>query len=583
MVLIRTQPKRAREMRAMLDLAEPRSVAPHSRPLREPVLGAGALAAFDDVAALAANVCATPISLLTFFDSQHVWSTSELDDQTRAELSLLTAALNGTKTLLIADTRDDARFASSPLVTGEAGIRFCAGVPLVSRDGVVVGTLAVFDRMPRELSAETVHGLESLARQAIAQLDLRRTAEALEQSERRFRSIIEEANEAYISFAEDGVIREWNREAEKLLGWSRYDIIGSSVRETVVPADLWQRVVAALAEGHDRDDAPLVVTRVDGTAMTKAGIEIPVEFTFLPLKIGGETRVNVLLHDISERRGVAVKRERLLETEQAAGVELTRVAVDREALLKTEQEAGVELTTQNEHLRALDALKDQFVSVVSHELRTPLTAIRGYLEILLGEEPGPLNEEQRRFLGIADFSSEQLLRVVGDLLLIGKVEAGHLGLELADVDLAGVIERCVLAAEPAAAANKVSLTLTVQELPAVTADLGRISQAVGNIISNAIKFTHDGRVDIVLHREKACAVIEITDTGPGIPAAEIAYLFVPFFRASTATREAIPGTGLGLSIAKEIVAAHGGDISVASKEGSGTSFRMELPIKEVAP
>ena len=120
------------------------------------------------------------------------------------------------------------------------------------------------------------------------------------------------------SFA-NGVIREWNRKAEHLLGWTRDEIIGSSVRETVVPADLWQRVVAALAEGNDGDETPLVATRVDGTATTKSGLDLPVEFTFLPLKVGGERRVNVLLHDISVRRGVAVKRERLLKTEQAAG------------------------------------------------------------------------------------------------------------------------------------------------------------------------------------------------------------------------------------------------------------------------
>jgi signal transduction histidine kinase len=106
---------------------------------------------------------------------------------------------------------------------------------------------------------------------------------------------------------------------------------------------------------------------------------------------------------------------------------------------------------------------------------------------------------------------------------------------------------------------------------------GRLNQAVGNIISNAIKFTQDGQIDVRLRKKPAGAVIEIVDTGTGIPASEIDHLFVPFFRASTATREAIPGTGLGLSITKEIIEAHGGSISVRSDEGSGTAFRVELP------
>jgi signal transduction histidine kinase len=271
--------------------------------------------------------------------------------------------------------------------------------------------------------------------------------------------------------------------------------------------------------------------------------------------------VNVLLHDISARRRIAVKRERLL---------------------KTEQDAGVELTSQNERLRELDALKDQFISVVSHELRTPLTAIRGYLEIVLGEEPGPLNDEQRRFLEIADFSSEQLLRVVGDLLLIGNVEAGHLALEIGEVDLTGMIEACIVAAKPDADAKNISLRLASCELPFVAADRGRLTQALGNIISNAIKFTAEGSVHVTVHDEDGRAVIEVTDTGTGVPEAELDHLFVPFFRASTATRQAIPGTGLGLSIAKEIVEAHGGTIAVESEEGVGTTFLVELPARTPA-
>lgn len=488
--------------------------------------------------------------------------------------------------LVVNDAAQDERFTSNTLVTGEAQACFYGGVPLLTADGHKIGALCVLDRTPRSLSGEHAQALRVLARQAVAHLEFRRTKRVHEQSERRFRSIIEEANEAYISFAANGVIREWNREAEHLLGWTREEIIGSSVRETVVPADLWQRVVAALAErddGGDHDGTPLVATRVDGNAMTKSGSDLPVEFTFLPLEVGDETLINVLLHDISARRRVAAKRERLLEAEQAAGVELTRVGVDRERLLRSEKAAGLELTSQNEMLRELDALKDQFVSVVSHELRTPLTAIRGYLEIVLGEEPGPLNEEQKRFLEIADSSSEQLMRVVGDLLLIGKAEAGYLELDIAEFDVGAMLMDCIVGAKPSADAKQIDLRLKVMEMPLLSADRGRLSQALGNIISNAIKFTEDGRVDVCLRSEEGLAIIEVTDTGAGVPNAEVEHLFVPFFRSSTSTHQAIPGTGLGLSIAKEIVEAHGGSISVESAEGCGTSFRVKLPTNGVEP
>jgi PAS domain S-box-containing protein len=247
------------------------------------------------------------------------------------------------------------------------------------------------------------------------------------------------------------------------------------------------------------------------------------------------------------------------------------------ARVKAARDTSLELAKQNEQLRVLDALKDQFVSVVSHELRTPLTAIRGYLEIVLGGEPGPLTEEQKRFLEIAGQSSEQLLRVVGDLLLIGKLEAGHLALEIGEVDLGALLDRCIAAAQPSADAKQIGLWLRHTPVPPVAGDPGRLAQALGNVISNGIKFTTDGQVEVRLYAQADRAVIEVLDSGAGVPANEVSHLFVPFYRASTATRQAIPGTGLGLSIAKEIIEAHGGTISLETKVGSGTSVRVELP------
>jgi len=291
--------------------------------------------------------------------------------------------------------------------------------------------------------------------------------------------------------------------------------------------------------------------------------------------VGESTHINVLLHDISARTQVAIKRERLLRAEISRGRE---VGAKGARLLAIEQQAGIALTSQNERLHALDALRNQFISVVSHELRTPLSAIRGYLEIVLGEEPGSLNEEQRKFLRIADASSEQLLRVVGDLLLIGKTDSGQFVLVIGEIDLRSMLEACLVRAQPAAEAKHIDLRLTSGEVPPFAGDSDRLSQALDNIISNAVKFTREGDVDVRLHLETDRAVIEVVDTGTGVPQAEVENLFVPFFRASNATRQAIPGTGLGLSIAKGIIEAHGGSISVESKLGSGSSFRVELPM-----
>ena len=252
--------------------------------------------------------------------------------------------------------------------------------------------------------------------------------------------------------------------------------------------------------------------------------------------------------------------------------ERTAIEQEREQLLARERE-------QVERLRELDRLKDAFVASVSHELRTPLTSIRGYLELVLDGEGGELTADQERFLQVVDRNAERLLRLVGDLLFVAQVDAGTIALELSGVDLVELAEESVTAARPAAATKGVDLILTAEGLPTIAGDRARLAQLLDNLISNAVKFTPaGGRVDLRVFADDGKAVVEVHDTGIGIPASEQVRLFERFFRASSATEQAIQGTGLGLSIAKAISEAHGGTIAVASEEGEGTTFRVELPL-----
>lgn len=238
------------------------------------------------------------------------------------------------------------------------------------------------------------------------------------------------------------------------------------------------------------------------------------------------------------------------------------------------------LAEQNERLRQLDALKDQLVAVVSHELRTPLTSILGYLE-LVRDDATELSDEHRGFLEIVDRNARRLLNLVGDLLFVARIDAGEL--ELAEVDLAALVAECVEAQAPRTETADVELELNAAGSPAVRGDRTRLAQLVDNLVSNAVKFTKQGgRVAIGVREENGRAVIEVADNGIGIPADEQGRLFDRFFRSSTATAEAIQGSGLGLTIAKAIVDAHGGDISMQSEEGVGTTFRVELPLVSAA-
>jgi len=237
-----------------------------------------------------------------------------------------------------------------------------------------------------------------------------------------------------------------------------------------------------------------------------------------------------------------------------------------------------ELSAQNERLRKLDRLKDEFIAAVTHELRTPLTSIIGYTELL--EEEGADSPNTGRFAEVIGRNAEQLLRLVGDLLFLSRTRSGRLALEYRATNLAEAAAEAVAEARPEAQLKNIDLTLTVATVPLFAADTTRIGQLLGSLVSNAVKFTgNGGRIDVTTGEEDGQAIVTVTDTGPGIPAADQGRVFERFYRTATATRQEIPGTGLGLAIAKAIVEAHNGSITVDSAEGLGSTFTVRLPLR----
>ena len=233
---------------------------------------------------------------------------------------------------------------------------------------------------------------------------------------------------------------------------------------------------------------------------------------------------------------------------------------------------------QNEELRELDRLKDEFVALVSHELRTPLTSIRGYLELVLDDDSGQLTDEQRQFLNVVERNSDRLQRLVGDLLFVAQVDAGQLSLELDHLDAVEVGAEAVEAARPAADQKGLELRLGGDEQAELIGDRARLAQLVDNLVSNAIKFTPaGGHVDVAVRSGEGKVTIEVSDSGMGISTVERERLFQRFYRTPSATSQAIPGTGLGLAISKAIVDAHEGTIELESTPGRGTTFRITIP------
>ena len=227
-------------------------------------------------------------------------------------------------------------------------------------------------------------------------------------------------------------------------------------------------------------------------------------------------------------------------------------------------------------LRELDELKSEFVSMVSHELRTPLTSILGYVDALLDEEPGPLNDEQREYADAVDRNAKRLQALVEDLLTLSRLDAGRLQLELVPVELGPVVASVCRDLGQRAAAKDVTLTADTPAGLVVDGDADRLAQIVINLVSNAVKFTPSGRgVHVDVRRDDDDIVVEVRDEGIGIPTDELPHLFERFFRAHGAGT--IEGTGLGLAITAELVDLHGGTITVASVDGEGSTFTVRFP------
>jgi signal transduction histidine kinase len=225
----------------------------------------------------------------------------------------------------------------------------------------------------------------------------------------------------------------------------------------------------------------------------------------------------------------------------------------------------------------LERLRDAFVGAVSHELRTPLTSISGFLE-MLGDEEEQLSQSGRTYLSVIRRGTSRLQRIVEDLLLVAQIEANRLELEPEPTDLGELATAAVAAALPAAAEKGIDLQLDVDGNLPLEADAGRLRQVLDSLVSNALKFTPGGGSVTVSASNSGDALrVEVADTGIGIPQDEVGQLFSRFYRASTATRRAIPGTGLGLVIARAIVEGHAGTISLESQDGEGTRVTVSFP------
>jgi signal transduction histidine kinase len=265
--------------------------------------------------------------------------------------------------------------------------------------------------------------------------------------------------------------------------------------------------------------------------------------------------------------------ERLAETER---LPLKRIPA---ADLPTEAHAVAErINTRLDALASAEKEQQQFIADVSHELRTPLTVLRGTLEVALEEDRAA--EEYREAIGNALLEIRHLTRLSQNLLFLARGQSGRITLSFANLDLSKFLSDWIRDIMPAAEDRELTLQLDLPGAPVrVFADADRLQQVVHNLLENAMRYTQPGgEIRVSLSAQPGEARIQVSDTGVGIPAADLPFVFERFFRSDRARRAYSGGSGLGLSIVRWIVEAHKGTVEVASVLDRGTTFTVRLPL-----
>jgi PAS domain S-box-containing protein len=391
------------------------------------------------------------------------------------------------------------------------------------------------------VDVDTVAAPITVAGQLVGHFAIYNDISELQRQRRYYESLLDASPAAIVTTDLEQIITSWNPGAERLFGYTPVEAIGRNLDELITNADL-------LAEALDinrRVEGGEQVHSV-GRRARKDGSLVDVQLAGTPIAVGEQKLGYFAIYsDISELQ----KRTR-------------------------------ELADQSRQLEFASAHKSQFLANMSHELRTPLNAIIGFSDVLHEQMFGELNERQLDYVDDIRAAGQHLLSLINDVLDLAKIEAGRMDLELAEVDLPGVLRSAVSMQGERAGREGIELSLTAEpEAFTITADERRVRQIVFNLVSNAVKFTPpNGQVDISAQVEDGAVEVAVTDTGPGIAAEAIETIFEEF--EQTAEGKQAEGTGLGLPVSRKLVELHGGRLWVESEVGHGSTFRFTLPVKQ---
>jgi signal transduction histidine kinase len=341
-----------------------------------------------------------------------------------------------------------------------------------------------------------------------------------------------------------------------------------------------QGLVAALTEEGVGLDHPLVASAVmQREPIQVADLREQPSVTELIRRAGYRALVMAPLMRPDHIVGLLVVRRKKPGLFPRETVDLLKTFAAQSVLAIQNARLFSEIDEKNRQLEIESKHKSQFLANMSHELRTPLNAILGYTELILDHIYGETPDRMRQVLERVQANGRHLLGLINDVLDLAKIEAGQLTLSVADYSLKEVVDGVINAVEPLAVEKHLAFKTDVPaQLPIGHGDERRIAQVLLNLVGNAIKFTDAGEVAIKVSAANGSFTVAVSDSGPGISAADQARIFDEFQQADTSSTRTKGGTGLGLSIAKRIVEMHRGRIWVKSSPGKGSTFFFTLPV-----
>lgn len=549
-------------------------------------------AAFDDLTRLAAHICQTSAATITLVDGnrQHFVSCFGVEKaEAPIEKGLCPIVVLHSRPLVVTDTSKDDRFKYHPFVI-EEGVVFYAGIPLVTPDGYVIGSLCVFDYVARDITKVQVGNLKALARQVMSQLELKlaareitRTAQTLaavsygvaaEVGDAFFPALVKrftealEVDYAYVALISDKDSKQLKTLAvcykNEIVDNFEYDIAGTPCEHVLQQHSIcW----------HEHD---IQKRYPESTLLERLKIESYAAIPILDLE-GDPSGVLVVMHT-----------QPFAESQQAeALLSIFSVRIAAELARQKDRERQQVLLAKEQAARALaeaaSRMKDEFLAVVSHELRSPLNPILGWSKLL---RRGSLTPDRvDAALETIERNAVLQARLVDDLLDVSQILRGRLSLKRSTVKLskaiAAALETIQLEAE-----RKTVEVQSITSLPHGAADekvIGdevRLQQIFGNLLSNAVKFTPEGgKVTVTLTAEDGFALVQVSDTGRGISSAFLPSVFERFRQEDYSTTRHFGGLGLGLAIVQQLVRLHGGTVSASSEgEGKGATFTVKIPL-----